>query len=367
LALGLKLGWGGLLQKVRYYRHENADAGDFYDGLEDVITGVQDWVRRHAEAARSMAEAEQRPQLRENLATLADICARQVCAPPETFREACQWLVFFQAVAKMYNGSGEWGQLDKLLRPYYERDSAAGLLTDDEAVFHLACLLLSETAYIQLGGPDADGQDLTSRVSFLVLEAVHRLKTPANLAVRVGQGLSEELFRRGLEILCEDRMGFPKFVGDRAVTEGFMRNGYPVEVARTRTYAGCHWLAIPGREYGMCDMIKIDLARVFDLAFWEATEAPCAAGDEPPSVADLWLRFERHLRRAVEVTAEGIDFHLAHMHEVFPELFLDLFCHGPVEKGLDASHGGVEVYAIGVDASSLATAADSFAALEQRV
>ncbi|PIU92813.1 MAG: hypothetical protein COY42_09790 [Armatimonadetes bacterium CG_4_10_14_0_8_um_filter_66_14] len=296
MALGLKLGWGGLLQKVRYYRHENADAGDFYDGLEDVITGVQDWVRRHAEAARSMAEAEQRPQLRENLATLADICARQVCAPPETFREACQWLVFFQAVAKMYNGSGEWGQLDKLLRPYYERDSAAGLLTDDEAVFHLACLLLSETAYIQLGGPDADGQDLTSRVSFLVLEAVHRLKTPANLAVRVGQGLSEELFRRGLEILCEDRMGFPKFVGDRAVTEGFMRNGYPVEVARTRTYAGCHWLAIPGREYGMCDMIKIDLARVFDLAFWEATEAPCAAGDEPPSVADLWLRFEREQR-----------------------------------------------------------------------
>jgi pyruvate-formate lyase len=41
--------------------------------------------------------------------------------------------VFFQAAAKMYNGSGEWGQMDELLRPYYEQDTTAGILTDEEA------------------------------------------------------------------------------------------------------------------------------------------------------------------------------------------------------------------------------------------
>jgi formate C-acetyltransferase len=69
----------------------------------------------------------------------------------------------------------------------------------------------------------------------------------------------------------------------------------------------------------------------------------------------------------VEVIAESIDFHLEHMDQVFPELYLDLFCYGPVEKGLDATHGGVEYYNLCCDGSSLATAADSFAALEQRV
>ncbi|HMN62527.1 MAG TPA: pyruvate formate lyase family protein, partial [Anaerolinea sp.] len=52
---------------------------------------------------------------------------------------------------------------------------------------------------------------------------------------------------------------------------------------------------------------------------------------------------------------------------VYPELVLDLCCHGPIESGLDASHGGGEFYNLCVDGAALATVADSFAALEQRV
>jgi pyruvate-formate lyase len=363
LTIGLKLGWGGLLDKVRHYREVNPSSAEFYDGLEDVVLGVQEWISRHADDARDMVELEERPQLRENLEMIADICERMVTDPPRTFREACHWVVFFQAAAKMFNGSGEWGQLDELLRPYYDRDVEAGILTDEEAVFHIACLLLSETAYIQLGGPDAEGNDLSSPVSYLVLEAIHWLKIPANIAIRVGEGLDPQLFRRGVEILFEDRMGFPKFLGDKPVNEGFMKNGYPIELARQRIYAGCHWLAIPGREYTLNDIIKIDLAAVFDVAFQEMMADATVA----PSVADLWRRFESHLRRAVEVIAESVDFHLEHMHKVFPELLLDLFCHGPVEKGLDATHGGVEYYNLCCDGASLGTAADCFAALEQRV
>ena len=363
LTIGLKLGWGGLAEKVRRYRRCNLSAGEFYDGLEAVVTGIQHWIRRHAKDARQLAATQEDPELAENLEVMAGICDRLVTEPPRTFREACQWLVFFQAAAKMYNGSGEWGQMDELLRPYYERDTAAGTLTDDEAIFHLACLLLTETAYIQLGGPDADGRDVASPVSFLILEAIHRLKIPANLAVRVGEGLNRELFRRGIEILLEDKMGFPKFLGDGPVNAGFMRNGYSLELARQRVYAGCHWTAIPGREYGMCDLIKIEMATIFDLALKEMM----ADRSVTPGTEELWRRFVAHLRRAVEVTAEGIDFHLRHMHQVFPELLLDLFCHGPVEKGLDATQGGVEFYNIGVDGASLATVADSFGALEQRL
>jgi formate C-acetyltransferase len=58
---------------------------------------------------------------------------------------------------------------------------------------------------------------------------------------------------------------------------------------------------------------------------------------------------------------------MARMHRVFPELVLDLLCYGPIERGLDASHGGVEFYNLCVDGAALATAADSFAAVEQHV
>jgi formate C-acetyltransferase len=69
----------------------------------------------------------------------------------------------------------------------------------------------------------------------------------------------------------------------------------------------------------------------------------------------------------MDTVARGFDFQYEHMHEVFPELVLDLLCEGTIEKGLDASNGGVEYYTFGVDGSALATAADSFAALEEQI
>jgi formate C-acetyltransferase len=118
LAIGLELGWGGLLHKVRFYRdqHSPAHAG-FYTGLEHVILGIQDWILRTAEAASEMVKTEPNPQLRVNLEEMADINRRLVYQPPETFREACQWIAWYQMAARMYNGNGSIGRLDVLLHP----------------------------------------------------------------------------------------------------------------------------------------------------------------------------------------------------------------------------------------------------------
>jgi len=365
LTIGLNLGWGGLLRKIRYYRDLNAPkSAGFYAGLEHVVLGTQNWIQRHADAAREMAKKEENPQFKKNLEEIAEINQWLVNEPPRTFREACQWIAWFQMMARMYNGSGSLGRLDLLLLPYYERDKAAGILTDEEAIFHVACLYLKETGYIQLGGPDAHGNDVTNPVSFICLEAAHRIRIPVNVGVSVGKKADPRLLRRGVEIMFEDRCGVPKFIGTENITQGFARNGIPPEIANLRAYSGCHWFALPGREYCLNDGPKVNLAAVFEVAFNEMMEDPNAER----SVAALWERFVGHVRKAVDLLADGWDFHMNHMHEVFPELPLDLLCYGPIEKGLDASQpGGVEFVNYCVDAAALATVADSFAALEQRV
>ncbi len=274
-----------------------------------------------------MAEAEPDPQLRQNLLEMAEINAFLVGAPPRTFREACQWILWYQMLARMYNGSGSLGRLDVLLQPYYERDTAAGILNDEEAIFHIACLLLRDTGYMQLGGPDKDGRDVTSRVSYLVLEAGHRLKIPANVGICVGDEVDPGLLKRGVEIMLSDKTGFPKFLGIDRTTEGFARRGHSLEVSRLRAYSGCHWSAVPGREYTMNDCVKINFAAVFEVA-WADT-----LSSAQPSVDLLWDNFAAHLRCAVDATARCLDFHMAHMHQVFPELVLDLLCYGPHREG----------------------------------
>ena len=361
MEMGLKLGWGGILAKINHYRALNPQSEDFYAGLEHVVLGIQDLIRRHAEGARMMAAEHE--EMRHNLLEMAEINEHLVSNPPRTFREACQWNLWYQSVARMYNSSGSLGRLDMILLPYYEADTKAGVLTDEEAIFHIACHLVRDTAYLQLGGPDLAGNDATNAVSFLILEAAHRLKIPANVGVCVGKDVDPKLIRRGVEVLMEDRIGVPKFLGVDNTINGFAANGFPVELARERVYAGCHWLAIPGKEYALMDIVKVNLAAIFDVAMKDMM----ADATVEPSIDELWSRYKKHLRSAMDTIGKGFDFQYEHNHKVFPELVLDLLCEGPIEKGLDASNGGVEFYTFGVDGSALATAADSFAATEHRV
>lgn len=365
MTIGLELGWGGILEKIRRFRGINTDeeAQELYDGLEAMVLGIQDWIERHADAAQDTAALESDPHLRQNLNEMADINRRLVTDPPRTFREACQWMLWYQIIGKMYNMGGALGRVDQFLYPYYERDRREGILTDEEAMFHLACHFLMDTSYTQLGGPDETGRDTTNALSYLMLEAAHRLKIPVNVGVSVGRAIDPGLVRRGVEIMFSDKTGIPKFLGVDSTSEGFARNGYPIELGRQRAYSGCHWCAIPGREYTVNDCVKVNLAAVFDVALREMVSDTTIR----PGTAELSARFERHLRRSIDIVRESLDFHIDHMYRVFPELHLDLLCHGPIERGRDASHGGVEFYNLCVDAAGLATVADSFAALEQRV
>lgn len=360
--IGLELGWGGLLKKVRKYAAVYPEKEEFYTAEEDVLLGIMNLIARTVDEIRQMIPAETDPVKKENLQEMLECNEWLIENPPRNFREVCQWIAWNNMAERIYCRAGAGGQLDELLRPYYEKDLADGCIDREKAIYIIACLLLSDPHYYQIAGPDAAGKDMTSDLSFMILEAAHRLKTSCNLTIRVHDGLDPALFRRGLEILLEDRKACPRFSGDSALVKGFMRNGYSAELARRRIAVGCNWMSLPGLEYTLNDLIKINLAKVFSVAYDEYSAQP-----GPKTTEELHRVYAGHLAKAVECVAEGIDFHLAHQYLNAPELTLNLLSHGPIEKGLDASHGGMEYYNIAVDASGLATVADSFAALKKRV
>ena len=362
--IGLDCGWGGLLAKAREARRKfDADpiARELFDAEIDAVEGIQCWIRHLAECAEELSASERDPELKRNLQEMATINFKLIHEPPETLREACQWIAHFNMASRTYNRDGAGGQLDELLRPYYECDVAAKRITDADAEFYVFCLLLNDPHYYQLGGPDEDGKDQTSRMSYLILDAAEKLQSSCNLTIRVFDGMDTGLFRRGVEVLLKNKLGYPRFSGDMALVKGFKRNGYSAELARKRIATGCNWMSLPGLEYTLNDVVKINLAKVFEVA-WNEVSATSA-----PDLAKLWKAFCRHFRRAAEVTIAGLDFHLEHQYLNEPELLLNLLSHGPMEKGLDVSHGGAIYYNMAIDGAGLATVADSFAAVEQRI
>ena len=363
MTIGLQLGWGGLLRKIHYYRDFNKPpTTDFYDGEGRLVEGVQNWIRKHVDRARLMASETSDPFYRKNLLEIADMNAWLIDNPPRTLREACQFLAWFQSIDRTWGCGGGLGQLDELLRPFYDADLKAGIHNDEAAIWAIASLFFNDTHYSQIGGPAPDGHDLTSPVSFLVLEAVHRLKIPMNLAVRVHPKLDRHLLRRALENHLEDGTGVC-FSLSGGLDNGFARNGFPLGLARMRAKVGCNWTALPGIEYSLQDVTRQSIITPLLIALEELlVEIP-----EPESIEPLWERYVHHLGVSVDIMKQGFDWHMGHQSKNFPEIVLNLFCHGTVERGLDVAEGGVDIVNIAVDGIGLAIVADSFAAIEQRV
>ena len=361
--IGLQLGWGGLLRKIRHYRMVNAPScQEFYQGEEDVVLGIQSFISRHAEYARELAEKETDSELKQNYLEIAKMNEWLVDNPPRTFREAVQFINHFQTVDCMYNTGGAMGQLDRWLQPYFRKDKEAGILTDEQAIWYMASLFYNEAHYSQIGGEAPDGSDLTCDMSYIILEAMHALKIPCNVALRVHENMDRKLLRRAVEILFEDGTGVD-YSCAKGLNEGYIRNGFPLEIARMRAKVGCNWTALPGVEYCLQDVSRLCMVKPFTIALDEMMELP----EEEYSLDKLWELYGKHLAVTVQAMKDGHDAHARKHGKYCPEIILNLFCHGTIERGLDCCDGGVDIYNYTQDGVGMPTVADSFAAIEQRV
>lgn len=359
-SIGLSLGFGGFLEKINKYRAVNPDKKDFYDAEEKCVNAIIRFIDRHTDEIKRQLETEKRPEIKENLEQMLATNTAVRLKKPETFRQACQWVAYFNCASRVYTRDGAGFQLDTLLLPYYENDVKNGILDDETAKFLIANLLLIDPHYYQVSGVDENDNDLTNHLSYLVLEAADMINISANLTVRVHENCDREFLKRSVYYLLKNKNGWPRFCCDKTLTEGYMRNGISKEIARKRIAVGCNWMCVPGKEFPMNDTVKINIAKVLEQALSDMKDL----GER--STQRLFELFTNHLVAAIEVTAKGINLHLDHQWEVTPELIMNLMMENTLEKGLDISQCA-ELYTIGVDGAGLAVAADSFGALEARV
>ena len=411
--IGFALGFGGFLEKIEKYRAVNPDKKAFYDAEERCVKAIIGFIQRHIdklggmiaeleeeakqdeatwqeEAAEQMVGAARQEEaveqmvgaarqektaktekylILENLREMKQTCENIQYQAPATFREVCQWTAFFNCASRIYTRDGAGFQLDGLLYPYYERDRKAGILDDETAKFLIANLLLIDPHYYQLSGVDENDKDMTNHLSYLILEAADSINIACNLTVRVHENCDKEFLKKAVFYLLKNKNGWPRFCNDKALAEGYMRNGIDKKTARERIAVGCNWMCVPGKEFPMNDTVKVNVAKVFEEAL---KDLRCEMQNSFPEVSAkqplerLFALYEMHLKKAVEVTAAGINLHIDHVWEVTPELIMNLMMYGTIERGEDISQCA-QLYTVGVDGAGLAVVADSFGALETRV
>lgn len=362
--IGFELGFGGLLQKIEKYRKVHPDKRDFYDAEERCVKAIIAFIQRHIDQLEVMIEHETEEAIRENLMLMKQTCENVRYNPPATFREVCQWTAFFNCASRIYTRDGAGFQMDVLLYPYYVRDVEVGILDDETAKFLIANLLLIDPHYYQISGVNENDEDMTNHLSWLILDAADSINIACNLTVRMHENCNREFQKKAVYYLLKNKNGWPRFCNDKALAEGYMRNGIDKKTARERIAVGCNWMCVPGKEYPMNDLVKINVARVFEEALKDLRKE--LETGKACSTERLFALYEAHLKRAVEVTAEGVNLHLDHAWEVTPELIMNLMMRNTLERGEDITQCA-ELYTIGIDGAGLAVVADSLGALQTRV
>lgn len=359
-SIGFELGFGGLLEKIRKYREINKDKKDFYDAEEKCLLAIIDFVDRHIEKIKELIKVEDRPEIKESLEDMLEVCSAVRLGAPKTFHQACQWTAFFNCASRIYTRDGAGYQLDTLLYPFYEKDIKDGILTEEKARFLIANLLLIDPHYYQISGVDENDRDLTNPLSYIILEGADKINISCNLTVRVHENCDKKFIKKAVYYLLKNKNAWPRFCSDENLAKGYMRNGIDKKTARERIAVGCNWMCVPGKEFPMNDTVKINVAKVLDEALKDFKK------QKEYSLEKLFALYEEHLTKAIEVTAEGINLHIDYASEVTPELIMNLLMHNTLEKGEDISKCA-QLYTVGIDGAGLAVVADSFGAIEERI
>ena len=367
LSIGLELGWGGLLKKVRYWkaRHEangNEHSARYLAAQELVVESIQRWVNRHAEKAARLAN-DAGTDLARHYQLVEETCRAIVSEPPHTFLQAVQWIQFFQLSERIIAHGNGYGRLDQLLAGFYRRDLSAGRLDADEARGWIAELFCKYGGnYFSVGGRDQQGRDATNELSRIILEAYDLNGGDNNLGVMWHAEIAPEFFQYACDVLGRHGTGTPVLINYDVLRDSELRSGVSEEHAWNVAYSGCQWYCVVGREYNDQDLNSLVLPQPLQRAIRRAAEE---------GAEDFEALF-RLLSAETLATAKALrDFKnttYLWQSRVWPEMVTSLCMHHCIERGRDCTDAGAVDYNLtSVNVLGVPNVSDSLFAIKRLV
>lgn len=338
------------------------------------------FAKRYAGLAQDLASQEADSARRAELEEIARVCEQVPAGPARTFREALQAIWFTNIIQEFEMGGSTahcFGRLDQYLAPYYERDVANGDLTPQQALdlileFFTKTYRIYDDRYIMVGGRTADGSDGTNSVTFLVLEAMLRLRFPTPVGVRFHSETPEELHLLAARVI-KLGMGRPDVWNDEVTIPALVDGGIPAADAAEYSVTGCVEICVPGVHDARTMAMQVNALKCLELAIHggrcqitgeqAGPVTPIASG----TAGEVWGAFETQLRHFIRASVGMSNLGEAVVAGGFAYPLLSALTEGCVESGRDIAAGGARLNTAGACLLGLAETANSLAAIETMV
>ncbi|MBN2239875.1 MAG: hypothetical protein JW712_08870 [Dehalococcoidales bacterium] len=293
----LSVGMSGLIKEaeenIRHFTEmKETDVNKLYFWQSAIIVceAMIRYAQRYAVLAREKAEKESDPERKQELLDIAGICERVPEYPPESFREALQFMNFImvgRGLESMYPLLV--GRLDQYLYPYFINDISEGRISLEKAAELLGSALTlwgmkvvaptgstqEEThqfSYsinsINIGGVDSEGNDSTNPLSYLVLHIISLIKLSSpTVGFNWHEKSPHRFLLKALETNYRTKGGIPLYENSDYVVDCFLKDGTPPEVARNWYGQGCVTPILPTKidHNGSEGKGAVNAALMFDL------------------------------------------------------------------------------------------------------
>jgi formate C-acetyltransferase len=441
----LKLGIGGLRkiaeEKLAEIRQRGAEQEKeaWYESVIMSLDAMAEFIRRHKDAALTLAAREASAVRKGELQGIAQTAQHLLQGPPQTFQEALQAIWFVHAALAITLSRVPLGRLDQTLWPYLTRDLDSGAITINQAQELIDCFWLkcnerlqasqlfqggdsaplsannldaanatgvgargaflggktsvdryagdgqTDNQFMQtvtLGGLTPDGADGTNPLTYLCLNALHRLKTTwPSLYVRFHDGSPPELYERVADCIRAGCIG-PGIQNDEVIIPSLVKIGIPLEHARDYSSDGCWEPHVQGRTYFRHWYVAgaEALHRVLSPESWEEVEVPLYVEELDPfrgSKAPDPYRFRSYgeVADAVKGNIDTLVKGLVHSVEAFqqderlyniaPLPISSAFMEGPLDSGKDITQLGTQYNFFLAELAGLSHVADSLAVIKK--
>ena len=248
--------------------------------------------------------------------------------------------------------------------PFYKKDIEEGRITDEEVLELLEILRIKNMKLNRvsgkanraknsgmakwynwtIGGVDAQGNDATNELSYLLLDAAIDTHVPHHtITVRVHKNTPEKLMVKALECV-RSGIGMPAFVGDESNIEFFIRqpgNHLTLEEARDWCCTGCVDANVPGitRTQVACFFIvpqAMDIALHNGFCRYTKEMVGKAIGDVTKmSYEQLENAIFDEIRYLMRMANERINIELIAERNLFPDVFRSSLMRDGVKVGKD--------------------------------
>ncbi len=356
------------------------------------------YAKRYSVKLKELADKESDTNRKAELLEMSKICDQVPANKPETFWEALQyyWFVHLGVTTELNTWDAfNPGRLDQHLLPFYKKDIASGLLTDQRArellqsfwikfnnqpappkvgVTALESNTYTDFCLINLGGLKEDGEDGANEMTYMILDVIEemRLLQPSSM-VQLSYKNPDKLLHRALKII-KTGYGQPSLFNTDAIIQEMLRMGKTIEDARNGGASGCVETGAFGKEsyiltgyFNLTKVLEITLNNGYD----PRTKKQIGIKSEKPesfeSFDQFYEAFEKQLKHFIDIKIEGNKIIERLWAEYLPAPFMSLLIDDCIAKGKDYNDGGARYNTSYIQGVGLGSVTDCLTSIKYNI